>query len=63
MTRRPPPSVVFVATKVARLDHYVRQHDGSWVRRSAGPGGEVPLSAVSASLPVDDVYEKVFDAG
>lgn len=52
--------VVFVATKVARLDHYTRHEDGSWVRRSHVRGETASVASVGVSLSVDDVYEKVF---
>jgi Uma2 family endonuclease len=51
--------VVFVATKVARLDHYTRQDDGSWARRSYARGESAHVASVDVSLPVDEVYDKV----
>ena len=52
--------VLFVATNVARIDHYARHEDGSWLRRSYVRGETARVVSVDVALAVNDVYEKVF---
>jgi Uma2 family endonuclease len=56
------PSVtdyLLVAQGHARIEHYERQADGSWLLREFGPGARLRLRSVDGELGVDDVYRKV----
>lgn len=61
---RSVPSLVdylLVSQHFARIEHYSRQEDGSWVLRTYGAGAMVPVVSLDIELPVDDLYEGVFD--
>jgi Uma2 family endonuclease len=51
---------VLVSQHEVHVDHFAKQPDGSWLMRSLGPGQSIDLSSVGCSLPLDDVYLKVF---
>jgi len=51
---------VLVSQKKARVEHYHRQPDGSWLLRTSGPGDRVVLESIGCELAVDRVYLKVF---
>jgi Uma2 family endonuclease len=53
---------VLVSQKAARIEHFLRQADGSWVYRAQGPGERLSLVAIGCELAVDRVYLKVFEA-
>lgn len=52
---------VLVAQDRARVEHFRRQGDGSWLLRILGPGGRLSLDAAGCEILVDDIYLKVFD--
>jgi Uma2 family endonuclease len=50
---------VLVAQREPRVDHYLRQEDGSWLFRSAtGLDAVLPLPSLDCELPLADVYAK-----
>ena len=51
---------VLVATSHARVDHFRRQDDGSWVLRSYGPGERIHLASCGCEIAIDEVYLKAF---
>ena len=56
------PSVVdylLVAQAQARVEHYARGDDGTWVLRELGPGASVRLTGINGDLAIDDIYRKV----
>jgi Uma2 family endonuclease len=56
------PSMVdylLVAQARARVEHYVRGDDGTWVFRELGPGERLHLAGINGELPVDEIYRKV----
>jgi Uma2 family endonuclease len=53
---------LLVSQKKARIEHYQKQDDGSWVLRVTGRGERVVLDSVGCELAVDDAYSKVFGA-
>lgn len=54
---------LLVSQREARIEHYARRDDGSWVLRTATAGGEVELASVGVRLLVDRLYAGVFDDG
>lgn len=48
-----------VAQTRARIEHYERQDDGTWLLREFGSGARVRLRSVGGELELDDVYRKV----
>lgn len=53
---------VLVSQDKARVEHFTRQEDDSWVLREyEGEEAEVVFSAVEARLALKDIYEEVFD--
>ncbi len=50
---------LLVSQKKARIEHFRRQPDGSWVIRAHGPGEHVTLESIGCELAVDRVYLKV----
>jgi Uma2 family endonuclease len=54
--------VLFVATRSKRIDHYARQNDGSWVRRSAEAGGAIRVESIGVGVAVEEVYGSVLEA-
>lgn len=50
---------LLISTGRNHVDHYARQPDGSWLRRSYGPGGVVVLTGCEGTLGVDAIYEGV----
>ena len=48
---------LLVAQTQARVEHYTRGGDGTWVLRTLGPGARVQL--VAGEIAVDDIYRKV----
>jgi Uma2 family endonuclease len=53
--------IVFVAQKFAKVEVYTRAGDGSFSYRSFGPGTVAELSAIRASLSIDELYEGAFE--
>jgi Uma2 family endonuclease len=56
------PSLVdylLVAQDQARIEHYTRGTDGTWVLRELGPGMTLRLTAISGEIKIDDIYRKV----
>lgn len=51
---------VLVSQKKARVEHYRKQPDGTWVLRVTGPGDRVVLDSIGCELLVDRIYLKVF---
>lgn len=59
---RSVPSItdyVLVSQKVARIEHYRREPNGSWRFVALGPGEVLVLDSVGARIEVDRVYHKV----
>ncbi|MBI4955024.1 MAG: Uma2 family endonuclease [Myxococcales bacterium] len=59
---RSVPSVsdyVLVSQTVARIEHYRRQPDGTWLLTILGPGSELVLAPLDVKVAVDRVYLKV----
>ena len=54
--------IVLVSTKRARVDHYSLRDDGSWVLRSYVPGQSMPLPSLAIEVPIDAIYENVFES-
>jgi Uma2 family endonuclease len=52
---------VLVSQKKARVEHFRKQDDGTWVLRAIGPGDRVVLESIGCELSVDKVYMKVFE--
>jgi Uma2 family endonuclease len=53
---------VLVSQKKVRIEHFVRQADGTWQRRVAGAGERVIFESIGCELDVDRAYLKVFAA-
>ncbi|MBX3189680.1 MAG: Uma2 family endonuclease [Labilithrix sp.] len=51
---------VLVSQRLARIEHFAREADGSWRYRVAGAGGEVRLTTGTV-LRVDDVFAGALD--
>ena len=51
---------VIASQKVARIEVFTRQSDGSWILRNYGPGEHAELSAAGCAIDVDRVYRSVF---
>ncbi|HVH46795.1 MAG TPA: Uma2 family endonuclease [Labilithrix sp.] len=51
---------VLVSQRVARIEHFGRDADGSWRYRVVGAGGRLELSTGTV-LVVDELYEGAFD--
>jgi Uma2 family endonuclease len=51
---------VLVSQKKARIEHFRKQADGTWVLRATGPGERVVFESLGCELAVDRVYVKVF---
>lgn len=52
---------VLASQKEARIEHFRRLPDGSWLLRIFLRGAQVRLDSISAELSVDRAYLKVFD--
>jgi len=52
---------VLVSQRAARIEHFARQADGSWLLRTYEAGSTVVLGSVGISLSVDALYTDVFD--
>jgi Uma2 family endonuclease len=50
---------VLVSQDKARVDHFVRQPNGSWLMHSRGAGETIDLVSAGCTLAVDDLYLKV----
>lgn len=54
---------LLVAQTQARVEHYARGNDGTWVLRELGPGASLRLSlidgGIAGELAIDDIYRKV----
>lgn len=48
---------VLVSSRRPRVEVYHRQGDGSWRYTTAGPGEQVRIDSVGATLSVDEIYE------
>ena len=62
---RSVPSLVdclLVSQPAARIEHYSRQADGSWLLRTYGSGSVVPVASLGIELLVNDIYEGVLPA-
>jgi Uma2 family endonuclease len=56
------PSLVdylLVAQDQARVEHYTRGADGTWVLRELQPGMRLRLTGVPGEIAIDDIYRKV----
>jgi len=53
---------VLVSQKKMRIEHFAKQADGTWQRRTAGPGERVVLASIDCHIDVDRAYLKVFPA-
>ena len=51
---------LLVSQRLARLEHFAREEDGSWRYRVVGAGGRLVL-ATRAEFMVDGLYDGVFD--
>lgn len=51
---------VLVSQRVARLEHFAREADGSWRYRVVGVGGRLELTTGTV-LVVDDIFAGVFE--
>jgi Uma2 family endonuclease len=51
---------VLAAQHEARVEHFSRQPDGSWLLREARAGGRIRMASGRSPLTVDEVYRKVF---
>jgi Uma2 family endonuclease len=51
---------VLVSQKKARIEHFRKQADGTWVLRVTGPGERLALDSARCELVVDRCYLKVF---
>ena len=62
---RSVPSLIdclLVSQHAARIEHYARSEDGSWVLRTHGSGSVVALGSIGVELPVSDIYDGVLPA-
>jgi Uma2 family endonuclease len=50
---------LLVAQDQARVEHYTRGNDGTWVLRELGPGARLRLSGLPGEIAIDDIYRKV----
>jgi Uma2 family endonuclease len=50
---------LLVAQDQARVEHYTRGADGTWVLREVGPGTRLRLTALPGEIAIDDIYRKV----
>lgn len=50
---------LLVAQDQARVEHYTRGADGTWVLRELGPGMQLRLTGISGEIAIDDIYRKV----
>jgi Uma2 family endonuclease len=50
---------LLVAQDQARVEHYTRGADGTWVLRELGPGMKVRLTGIAGEIAIDDIYRKV----
>lgn len=50
---------LLVAQTQARVEHYTRGDDGTWVLRELGPGASLRLTEINGELAIDDIYRKV----
>lgn len=53
---------VMVSSKEARVEHYERADDGAWTYRELRTGDTLALTSPALELPVDELYERAFDA-
>jgi Uma2 family endonuclease len=51
---------VLVSQKAARVEHFHRLPDGTWLFRVLGPGERLALTSLGCEIEVDRVYAKVF---
>lgn len=52
---------VLASQKEARIDHFRRLPDGSWLLRVLRPGDKLVLDSIGCEILVDRAYLKVFD--
>lgn len=50
---------LLVAQDQARVEHYMRGPDGTWVLREVGPGMRLSCGALPREIAIDDLYRKV----
>lgn len=55
----PLADYLLVAQDQARVEHYTRGADGTWVLRELGPGMQLRLTGISGEIAIDDIYRKV----
>lgn len=51
-----------VSSSEAHVEHYARASDGVWTYRELGPSDTLALTSPTLELPVDELYERAFDA-
>ena len=52
---------VLLSQTEVRVEQFTRQGDGTWILRALGAGETLRLSSLDVALPVDALYERVFD--
>ena len=52
---------VLASQKAARIEHFRRLPDGTWLLRILGPGERLVLESTGCEIAVDDAYLLVFD--
>jgi Uma2 family endonuclease len=50
---------ILISQNVARIEHYSRQQDGSWILRSHENGSSVALARLNVTLSVSELYAGV----
>jgi Uma2 family endonuclease len=54
--------LIFVSQVERRVEHFARQHDGSWLLREYRDDDEMPIATLGGALRLAELYLKVFDA-
>lgn len=54
--------LIFVSQVERRVEHFARQHDGSWLLREYRDDDEMPIATLDGALRLAELYLKVFDA-
>ena len=52
---------VLLSQTEVRVEQFTRQGDGTWILRALGAGETLRLPSLDVALPVDALYERVFD--
>ncbi len=50
---------LLVAQDTRRVEHHVRQPDGSWKQTAVSGAGVVSLPSIGCELPLDEIYERI----